>query len=78
MKPIICTILAGCFLLGAVALHDYLTPVVGTIEVGEHHCLYTVSDGRIYISTPGAGGALFELDRQLNEVFNPPTVDKAK
>ena len=45
MKPIICTIVAGCFLVSAAALHAYMTPVIG--GVGER--TYIVKNGRIYV-----------------------------
>ncbi|MGD0770376.1 MAG: hypothetical protein ABSB42_19500 [Tepidisphaeraceae bacterium] len=72
ITPIICTLLFGCFLLGAVALHDYLMPVFGRFSFGEHAALYTVSGGHIYIWAPEASNSVAEFDRQLNKVSPTP------
>jgi hypothetical protein len=81
MKPIICTILAGNFLLAAVALHDYLTPVCGTFGVGANPLLYTIQKGDFYVWGQNADGVMrFEFDRQgrpvSREVIEYPSVQQ--
>jgi len=67
LTPIICTMLAGCFLLGAVALHDYLTPVFGTFKDSSDPSMYLIHDGHVYITTLTAQG-LIEYNGQLREI----------
>jgi hypothetical protein len=56
MKSIVCTILAGCFLLGAVALHAYMTPVfcANPASDGYRPFIYITQYGRVYYLSQGA------------------------
>ncbi len=70
MKSIICTILAGCFLLGAVALHAYMTPVF---------CTGSTRDGPSAFVFVSQYGHTYLVDRaefiRLTEAHNSPTSD---
>lgn len=49
MKNVILVIVAGCFLLGAAALHAYMTPVFG--GGGPEGPVYMIRNGRVYMVT---------------------------
>jgi hypothetical protein len=65
VKAIICTFLAGNFLLGAVALHAYMTPVIA----GDGQEVYIVKNGQIYIAYWPYGLDVYdESDHKLQNV----------
>jgi hypothetical protein len=63
MKAIIITILAGCFLLGAVALRAYMTPIFGE-GAPEGRCFIS-RYGHVYLlAGPPGGVMMIRIDEQ--------------